>query len=228
MFWCFVLCLVYTTSKYTTTLLLLLLKSISFHCCYFFPFVLFFSFILRVFFIIIIRCYRTFSLAHTHPSWSKWRDDFSFGLFFLLLLLLLFPFSHLYGCSAHTQHHCSQLTIFHSLDTTFFAQVFCIFTLNIEHLSSEHTQHFEHWTKHMFGKFNLHSSFVSSISWHLFSFCPPMSSRLLSSNRFKRFKKFDIDFSFSVEHSIGNSISFSFVSLIFLPSFIGNRKGTKT
>lgn len=45
------------------------------------------------FFIIIIRCYRTFLLAHTHPE--KWRDDFSFGLlfFFLFCSSSLFFFS---------------------------------------------------------------------------------------------------------------------------------------
>lgn len=141
-----VFCLVYTTSKYTTTLLLLLLKSISFHCCYVFfssssssailSFIFFFARFLHYYY---SRCYRAFLLAYTHPSWNKWRDDFSFGLFFSSSFLSFsFSLAPKVSTVAH-QHHCSQLTIFHSLHTTFFAQVFCIYSrLNIEHLSAHH------------------------------------------------------------------------------------------
>lgn len=104
--------------------MLLLLKSISFrcwcwccccHCCYCCIFSL-------LIIIIIIRCYRTFSLAHTNTVkmtrrffvWRAFSLSFSFQLF-LAPSLPLFTIDYI------------------SLDTTFYAQVFCIFTLNIEH-----------------------------------------------------------------------------------------------
>lgn len=154
MFWCFVFCTPYTTSKYTSTLLLLLLKSISFQCCYFFllrgALSSFFScccccfFYFAFFIIIIIRCYRTFSLTHTHPSCGK-KMTRRFFVWFILFFVFLFFFLLLTSLVSvvsfcYSAHHCSQLTIFHLIRLFFpsssFAQVFCIFTLNIEHLST--------------------------------------------------------------------------------------------
>lgn len=126
-----VFCLLYTTSKYTSTLLLLLLKSISFSswCCHYSSYCSSVFFVsvcsMYAFFIIIIRCYRTFSLAHTHPE--KWRDDFSFGLLFFSFSVPLHFFSSHPPLLLFTIDYIS-------LHTTFLAQVFCVyFTLNIEH-----------------------------------------------------------------------------------------------
>lgn len=87
-----------------------------------------------------------------------------------------------------------------SFDTTFYAQVFCIFTLNIEYskLSIGRT--------HVW-KFNLHSfRFADFLTFISICPCNKRSLLLLKSCYVLRdFKMFD---TLVVKHSIGNSISF--------------------
>lgn len=202
-----VFCLLYTTSKYTSTLLLLLLKSISFSswCCHYSSYCSSVFFVsvcsMYAFFIIIIRCYRTFSLAHTHPE--KWRDDFSFGLLFFFLF-----------CSSSLFFFSSTVAIVHNwLYFTPYdisrSSVLCIFhveywTLNrwkcAESVATccgnriEHSVRERAFAQTHVWKFNLHSfRFVDFLTF--ISICPTMSLSicLLSMPRaLKRFRKISI------------------------------------
>lgn len=204
-----VFCLLYTTSKYTSTLLLLLLKSISFSswCCHYSSYCSSVFFVsvcsMYAFFIIIIRCYRTFSLAHTHPE--KWRDDFSFGLLFFFLF-----------CSSSLFFFSSTVAIVHNwLYFTPYdisrSSVLCIFhveywTLNrwkcAESVATccgnriEHSVRERAFAQTHVWKFNLHSfRFVDFLTF--ISICPTMSLSicLLSMPRaLKRFRKISIGY----------------------------------
>lgn len=155
------------------------------------------------FFIIIIRCYRTFSLAHTHPE--KWRDDFSFGLLFFFLF-----------CSSSLFFFSSTVAIVHNwLYFTPYdisrSSVLCIFhveywTLNrwkcAESVATccgnriEHSVRERAFAQTHVWKFNLHSfRFVDFLTF--ISICPTMSLSicLLSMPRaLKRFRKISIGY----------------------------------
>lgn len=112
MFWSFVLC---TPHKNT--------RVHYYYCCWkVFHFTtdaaaifLFLLFFFAFFIIIIIRCYRTFSLARTHPS-AKWHATI-FVWFIHSLLSLSFSWFFILHLLRELVHvgHCSELTIFYSV-----------------------------------------------------------------------------------------------------------------
>lgn len=191
MFWCFVLCTphqntrvhyCYCCWKVFHSSAAIFFALLSFHVvCVCIFFLLFFAF-----FIIIIRCYRTFSLAHTHPSWKKWRDDFSFSLFYFIFTLLLSFVSWLLCTNTHT------FTIVHN---------WLYFTRNDIFRSSVLYIHVEYWAfEHIL---SIERNTCLKIQFTFFSFRRFLDIYFhLSSNehsavieqRFKRFKNFDIFF----------------------------------